>query len=97
MVELSIVHMGLYEAFLATLFYTTFCRATHMSKGSTKRDIRWSFTLLGIVAIVGMVAPLYGHDPDPLEICFLGAICIVQVVTAHHWRRGVPPPFRREP
>ena len=87
--------LALYEAFAIALLYSCFCRAAHTSKANTRRDVRWAFTVTGVVAVLAVIAPAYGHEPDRLEVALLGAFAIVQLVTAHHWRAGVPAAFRR--
>jgi len=86
----------LYEVFALALLYSCFCRATHTTKANTRRDVRWAFTLLGVTAVVATLAPLFGFVPDGMETALLGAIAILQLVTAHHWRAGVPAPFRKD-
>jgi hypothetical protein len=88
--------LTLFEIFAFGLFWSCFCRSAHTSKANTKRDIRWAFTILGVVAIVCMVAPLWGYEPDGLVVLVLAAATITQLVTAHHWRAGVPRQFRRD-
>lgn len=90
MVELSI-----WEAASLGLLWSLFCRASHTSKGNTRRDIRWAFAFLGVVSILATVLPFWGYDPDPFAITLLVAITVVQLTTAYHWRRGVPDQFRR--
>jgi asparagine N-glycosylation enzyme membrane subunit Stt3 len=89
------VDLFIWEAAALALVCSLFCRASHTSKGNTRRDIRWAFTFLGVVAIVATLAPFWGYDPDPLTIALLAAIAVVQITTAYHWRRGVPAQFRR--
>jgi hypothetical protein len=89
------LQLYLFEAFSLAIFYACFCRAAHTSKANTKRDIRWVFTLLGVVSIVCMAAPLFDYRPDGIAVVLAGAIALVQFVTSHHWRAGVPKQFRR--
>lgn len=90
------VQLALFEAFSLLTFYTCFCRSAHTSKANTKRDVRWAFTLLGVVSILCIVAPLWGYQPDLISLLLAASAAIVQVVTSHHWRRGVPLPFRKD-
>lgn len=90
---LADVQVALFEGFSFAVFWSCFCRAAHTSKANTKRDIRWAFTLLGVVSIVCMVAPLWGYHPDLVSVLLAGSTAIVQTVTAYHWRRGVPARF----
>ena len=90
------IQLGLFEAFSITTFWSCFCRAAHTSKTNSKRDIRWAFTLLGIVSILCIAAPLYEWRPDAIAVLLAGAIASVQVVTSHHWRAGVPKQFQSD-
>lgn len=86
----------IWEAFALPLAYSLFCRALHTHKGNTKRDVRWVFTFMGVVALVCVFAPFFGYDPDALTMMLLAAIAMVQVVTAHHWYAGVPARFQKD-
>lgn len=86
----------LFELFAVALFMSCVCRASYTNKRNTKRDVRWAFTFLGVVAVLCMVAPVFGYEPDGLVTALLAAIALLQVVTAHHWRAGVPPRFQQE-
>lgn len=90
------MHLAIWEAMALALVWSCFCRASHTSKSNTKRDVRWAFTWLGVMALVSMLAPFWGYDPDPFTTFLLGSIVAVQLTTAYHWRRGVPAQFRRE-
>lgn len=91
--SLQVFQLGLYYGFTVTIFYSCFCRQARMTKHNTRRDIRWVFTMLGVVSIIAIFAPLYGHVPDPIELMLLAAVACVQVATAHHWQMGIPPHF----
>lgn len=91
------MHLAIWEASAIALFYSCFCRASFTSKANTRRDIRWSFTFLGVMSLLSVLAPLYGYDPDGFTLALLVCMTVVQVTTAHHWRKGVPPPFRSNP
>jgi hypothetical protein len=90
----DVILIALWEAFSAALTYSCFCRASFTSKANTRRDIRWSFTYLGVMSVL---APFWGYEPDGFTVALLGSITVVQLTTSFHWRRGVPPQFRREP
>lgn len=89
------VDLVIWEAAGLALVWSLFCRASHTSKANTRRDIRWAFAFLGVVAILAVLAPFWGYDPDWLAISLLAAIAVVQLTTAYHWRKGVPEQFRR--
>jgi hypothetical protein len=91
------IQLAMFEAFAALIFWSCFCRASHTSKANTKRDVRWAFTLLGVVSIVCIVAPFFGYVPDLISIALVGSTAMVQLATSYHWRRGVPVQFRKEP
>jgi hypothetical protein len=88
--------LAIWEALALALFYSCFCRASHTHKGNTRRDIRWAFTLLGIMAVLSVAAPFWGYDPDGFTVALLAAITVVQLSTAHHWRNGIPVQFRKD-
>jgi hypothetical protein len=90
----SHIQLALFEAFSIATFWSCFCRAAHTDKRNTRRDVRWAFTLLGVAAILCAVAPLFHYQPDGISVLLAGAIAVVQLVTSHHWRHGVPVRFR---
>ena len=91
------IQLAMFEVFSLSILWSCFCRAAHTSKANTKRDIRWAFTVLGVVAIICVASPLAGYEPDGIAVLLSGAMSLVQGATAYHWRRGVPDRFRREP
>lgn len=83
----------LHEALSAMLFITCFGRALKTNR-HVKRSILIAFWYLGIVAVVSMFAPIaFSWTPDFLSLSLLLAILGVQIVTAVHWRHGVPKEF----
>lgn len=91
------IALSVWEVLAAALFYSCFCRAAFTNKRNTRRDVRWVFTYLGVMSLLCVLAPLWGYEPDGFTTALLGAIALVQLVTAHHWRRGVPAQFRSNP
>ena len=82
-----------HELLCITLFYTVFCRSVSTDE-KVKVDVRFAFFVLGVVACMGMVAPVaWGYEPHPFALALLAAVVIVQVITAHHWAHGVPEKF----
>lgn len=82
-----------HELLCAALFYSVFCRAVR-TDAQVKADIRLAFFVLGSVALMGMAAPLaWDHQPSGFDLALLGSIVLVQVITARHWRDGVPEHF----
>lgn len=72
------------------LWYSVFCRAVREDK-SVLPAIRLAFAFLGGAALLALVAPLvWGWHPDPVTLLLLLAMLVVQLVTARHWRHGVP-------
>ena len=89
MMSLLYVH----EALCLALFYSVFCRCVR-SSDKVRTSVRLAFVFLGLVACAGMVAPLvWGVVPDLFSLSLLAAITVVQLVTAHYWRAGVPDRF----
>lgn len=83
----------IHEALCAVLLYSVFCRAVR-SSDLVRTDVRLAFFFLGMVACVGIVAPLvWKFAPDCFTIALLASISGVQLVTAHHWEQGVPDRF----
>lgn len=82
-----------HEILCAVLFYSVFIRAVRSCE-KVRTDVRLAFFALGIVACAGMVAPLaWGFIPDGFTLSLLTAVAIVEIVTSHHWERGVPDRF----
>ena len=83
-----------HELMCAVLFYSVFYRAVRMGE-STRQDIRIALMALGTVAAMGVAVPLHWRTwhPDCLYLALLASITAVQVVTAYHWRDGVPSRF----
>lgn len=94
--HVSAAQLALWEGFSLTLVYSCFCRASFTSKANTRRDIRWAFTCLGVVSLMCVLGPLWGYAPDGLSVALIGAMAVVQLTTALHWRQGVPEKFRKE-
>jgi hypothetical protein len=81
-----------WELLCAALLYSVFCRLVHTSV-STRLDVRLSIFSLGLAALVGIGAPLYGWTPDVVVLCITVATVAMQLVAARHWRNGVPAQF----
>lgn len=80
----------------AALFYTCFCRLVRTDE-TTLVLVRGAFMALGAVSICSVVAPfIWGYRPQALGLALLAAFTVMQAVTAHHWRHGVPCQFRKE-
>ena len=80
----------------AALFYTCFCRLVR-TDGTTLLLVRAAFMVLGAMSICSVVAPfLWAYRPQPPGLALLAAFTVMQAVTAHHWRHGVPCQFRKE-
>lgn len=104
-ITLPLLLQALHLVLALVLFYTCFCRQTRSTAATTKADVRGAFWLLSIAAVVVAAAP-YGHllwpelfQPDAVtwpDVLLLAGIVLVQVVTARHWRDGVPTAFLRE-
>jgi CHASE2 domain-containing sensor protein len=78
-----------WESLCVALFWSIFCRTVKVNK-TTKLDVRLALWGVGIAALAGMGAPLYGWLPDVVTLLIVLAIVIMQVVMAQHWRHGVP-------
>lgn len=79
-----------HELLCAILIYSVFCRACRTDH-TVRVDVRISFFLLGVVACLGMPAPLFWEFiPNLFTLMLLAVIAAIQVVTARHWAKGVP-------
>ncbi len=85
-----------HEMMCALLFYSVFCRAVRMNV-TTRQDIRYALLAMGTVAAIGIAVPLHWTNwrPDWYYLAMLASITAVQVVTAYHWREGVPTRFKK--
>jgi len=82
-----------HELLCVVLFYTVFYRAVRTCE-KVRMDVRAAFWVLGLVACLGMCAPIvWGYRPDHFSIVLIAAIVIVQLITARHWSDSCPPRF----
>lgn len=87
-----------HELLCAALFWSVFCRAVRMTT-NTRPSIRYALLVMGTVAAVGLAVPVHwtAWRPDWLYLAMLASITAVQLVTAYHWRDGVPARFVKPP
>ena len=83
----------LWEALCLALLWSVFCRLTRTSH-STRLSVRLAIFGLGLAALLGLGAPLYGWVPDVVVFVMTGACVSMQIVAARHWRYGVPQSFQ---
>ena len=101
---MSTFKLLLHAALCATIVWSCFCRQAKSSERTTREDIRTVFWLLAVSSLALAVAPWAQHLLPELEaytvtwpsLALLGAVAAVQMVTASHWRHGVPPSFTKE-
>lgn len=75
------------------IFWSAFCRLVLMTPATQPR-VRGMFVLLGGAAGFGIASVLFGgHVPDLIEVVMTASYALVLVVSAAHWRRGVPREF----
>lgn len=86
------IKLVIWEVLCAALFWSVFCRSVRVDK-TTKIDIRVVIFLVGLGALLGLGAPLYGWEPDWVTLLIIGSIAAMQVVTAQHWGSAVPDQF----
>lgn len=86
--------VALWELLCFALLYSVFCRLVHTST-STRISVRFAIFFLGMAALVGIGAPLYGWQPDLVSIVITAACLLMQLVAARHWRGGVPVNFQK--
>jgi hypothetical protein len=83
-----------WELLCFALLYSVFCRLVHTSI-STRISVRIAIFFLGLAALVGIGAPLYGWRPDVVVTVITAACLFMQLVAARHWRGGVPGSFQK--
>lgn len=84
-----------HEALCGALFYASFCRAVR-SDHQLRLDVRVAFWFLGVVPVLGLVAPLvWLYQPDFFSVGLLFSIVFVQYVTARDWAQSAPSKFMR--
>lgn len=84
-----------WELLCVALLWSVFCRSVRVDT-TTRIEIRLALQIVGIAALIGLGAPLYGWVPDVVTMIIVGAIVIMQAVMAQLWRHGVPHPFIQE-
>ena len=79
-----------HELLCAILIYTVFCRAVRTDH-TVRVDVRLSFFILGVVACLGMPAPLiWGFIPNTFTLLLLdNFLCIFRVNYAPHLTKSV--------
>ena len=88
----------LHEALSLALAYTVFCRSCRSDADTVRLDIRVAFWLLGVVAVIGIPAPLvWPAIITAYSLALLAGVAAVQIITARYWHEGVPKPFCRPP
>lgn len=85
----------------AAIFWSCFCRQARSTRHTTRPQIRAAFWLLSVASMALGIAPwapaLWDWAPVysvawPVLLMLL-AVAVVQMTTAHYWRRGVPASF----
>lgn len=71
------------------LFWSVFCRLVHASR-TTRLEVRLALQLVGLAALLGLGAALYGWRPDWVTLIIVGSIDVMQLVMSRHWSSGVP-------
>lgn len=93
------IGLPLHYVLSVALFWSCFCRFTHMTK-KTNKWIRGAFNLLAAAVVACLAYPIVKLEsgerwaPDLLHLLLLTAITFVQLTTSHYWRKGVPPQFQ---
>ena len=82
-----------WECVCLALLWSVFCRLVRTSE-QTRFSVRLSIFFLGVAALVGLGAPLYGWVPDAVVFAITVACLCMQIVAARHWRHGVPHQFQ---
>lgn len=102
MIDLVLVFVQM--AFASALLWSCFCRMVR-TDDDTIREVRWAIWLESIAAMLVLGAPLLpalapghvdwpaGSTPLWIWLALLVAATLVQIVTARHWKHGVPLSF----
>jgi len=87
--------MLVWEITCLALFWSVFCRSV-LTDQTTRWSVRLSLLLMGVAAMVGMAAPVYGWAPDLVVLCIVLAVVFMQGVMARAWGQGVPFQFTQD-
>lgn len=80
----------LHEILCALIVCTVFFRQVQIDE-SVLFSVRLAFFFLGLVACLGIAAPLaWGFMPNLFSLALLASIAFVQWVTGTYWNEGVP-------
>ena len=82
-----------WELLCVALLWSVFCRLVR-TNAATLLVVRVSIYQLGLFALCGIAAPMYGWQPDTMVLALIWGCLCMQVVAARHWRNGVPPQFQ---
>ena len=85
-------NVTLWEVLCFALLYSVFCRAVKIDK-TTLTSLKLAVWVMGLVAILGIGAPVYGWEPDVISMLLVIALLCMQSATAAHWVHGVPDQF----
>ena len=86
----------LHELLCIALFYGAFCRAVWANK-QTKPSLLLVIRLTGVVATVGMLAPIaWNYQPDWYAMMLMALSVCAQYIASHNWRDGIPHIFQKE-
>jgi hypothetical protein len=81
-----------WEILCLALFWSVFCRSV-IANATTRVEIRLVLWAVGLSALLGMAAPLYGWAPDRVTLIMVSTFVLMQTVMAQLWHHGVPHPF----
>lgn len=74
------------------MFFTIFSRSVKTDE-TTRLAVRGALFLVGLASLLGLVAPLYGWEPDAVTTLVLLPQVILHFVMSRNWRHGVPLPY----
>lgn len=74
--------LAVWEGLCLALLWTVFCASVTMTK-AVRLAVRLAVWGVGLAALFGLAAPLYGWVPDLVALVMVLALVLLQLVRAH--------------
>lgn len=72
----------LWESMCLSLLWVVFCRSVYITK-AVRLDIRLSVFAVGLAALFGIGAPVYGWTPDLVTMLITSSLAVLHLVLSH--------------